>query len=172
MLVDGGLSFDLPEGQTVETVLAATLGPAAARVSMTLESEDAYLGFWRQHPAFAGEVNDDVVNYALSDLHGSALEFRPFVVHRRRLFRFGRTVRQRRGRDRSRQCSRIHPADRPARTARPDPALYDAAAVERSTRELPLATIPEVPDVNHYTIVMSSRGAGVIAAHIRAQIGA
>lgn len=52
------------------------------------------------------------------------------------------------------------------------PALYDAATVERWTRELPLATIPEVPDVNHYTIVMSSRGAGVIATRIRAQIGA
>ena len=52
------------------------------------------------------------------------------------------------------------------------PGIYDVRAVERWRHELPLATIVEVPDVNHYTIVMSTRGAEVIAARIRPLIGA
>ncbi len=52
------------------------------------------------------------------------------------------------------------------------PGLYSPAAIERWKRELPLATITEVPDTNHYSIVMSPRGAEVIATRIRPLVGA
>lgn len=52
MLVDGGLPLAAPEGVSPEELVQAILGPTAARLSMTFPTEEAYLDFWRQHPAF------------------------------------------------------------------------------------------------------------------------
>jgi lipase len=168
LLVDGGLPLPLPEGVSVDDAVAATLGPAAARLSQTFPSTEAYLEFWRRHPALKDDWNDDVEQYARYDLDGDrpATSFEAMAADARELY----------------DSAEVNTAlteiraftllTAPRGLLDETPGLYPPAAVEHWRHELPLATITEVPDVNHYTIVMGERGAGVIAAHIRPLIGA
>src|SRR5437764_12483279 len=70
VLVDGGLPLPVPEGADLDAVLDATLGPATARLGKTFSGTEAYLGFWKEHPALAGHWTADVEAYARYDLTG------------------------------------------------------------------------------------------------------
>jgi len=70
VLVDGGLPLPVPAGADPDAVLAATVGPAIARLRMTFRSEEAYLDFFRDHPALAGSWNDDLEAYVRYDATG------------------------------------------------------------------------------------------------------
>ena len=54
VLIDGGLPLPVPEGIDLDATLDATLGPAVARLEQTFPDTEAYLDFWRSHPALAG----------------------------------------------------------------------------------------------------------------------
>lgn len=76
VLVDGGTPVC---GLTAEEATAAhgfLVGPALARRAIPFMSAQAYVDFWRQHPAFAHAWNDDVEAYALHDLIGKPGAFR------------------------------------------------------------------------------------------------
>ena len=49
------------------------------------------------------------------------------------------------------------------------PGLYSPSEIERWRAVLPTVAIREVPDVNHYTIVMGAAGAGAVAREVRAR---
>ena len=70
VLVDGGLPLPVPDGTDLDAVLDATLGPAIARLGRTFPSTEAYLDFWRAHPALAAHWSPDVEAYARYDLTG------------------------------------------------------------------------------------------------------
>jgi lipase len=77
LLVDGGLPLAVPAGISREDLIEVTLGPAARRLSMTFPDREAYLEFWRQHPAFADDQwNEAVADYAGYDLTGTEPELR------------------------------------------------------------------------------------------------
>ncbi|MFD0273859.1 alpha/beta fold hydrolase [Kitasatospora sp. NPDC127111] len=80
VLVDGAITFPLPEGLREEDVLAAVLGPALARLSMTFPDRAAYRAFWRQHPAFNADWSDDIDAYTQRDLIGTEPELRSSCV--------------------------------------------------------------------------------------------
>jgi hypothetical protein len=46
------------------------------------------------------------------------------------------------------------------------PGLYSPSEIGRWRAELPTVTIREVPDVNHYTIVMGRVGASAVALEV------
>lgn len=68
VLVDGGLPLPLPDGLDPATVAEAVLGPALTRLRMTFPSAEAYLDFWRGHPAVGEEWSADVEAYLRYDL--------------------------------------------------------------------------------------------------------
>ncbi|GAA4243106.1 alpha/beta hydrolase [Dactylosporangium darangshiense] len=70
VLIDGGLPLPVPTGIAPETLLEATVGPAVARLKMTFESQDAYVAFFRSHPALAESWNDDLDAYVRYDATG------------------------------------------------------------------------------------------------------
>ena len=172
VLVDGGLPFPPPpEGVSVDDVLRATLGPAIERLSTTFASEQAYLDFFRAHPALAADWNDDIANYARYDLTGPPGELRSRVVGeavredgrdvlvlaRRLPRRLGRPARA--DRAPARTPRHVRPGPRPARRgdrrgSRPPTA--------RTSRSRPCA------EANHYTIVLAERFAARVAHHIEA----
>ncbi|MFJ5926358.1 alpha/beta fold hydrolase [Kitasatospora sp. NPDC092948] len=80
VLVDGAVTFPLPEGVREEDALAAVLGPALARLSMTFESREAYRAFWQAHPAFA-DWDDELDAYTQRDLVGEAPALVSSCVH-------------------------------------------------------------------------------------------
>jgi pimeloyl-ACP methyl ester carboxylesterase len=72
VLVDGGLPLPVPDGVDPEVALEASIGPAIARLRQTFPSTEAYLDFWRAHPALADHWTADVEAYARYDLEGEA----------------------------------------------------------------------------------------------------
>ncbi|UBU16564.1 alpha/beta fold hydrolase [Nonomuraea gerenzanensis] len=71
VLVDGGIPLPaIPEGTDPDAALEAVLGPALARLRRTFPSAEAYVDFFKAHPAFAGRWNADVEAYVRYDLTG------------------------------------------------------------------------------------------------------
>jgi lipase len=169
VLVDGGLPLPVPDGTDLDAVLDATLGPAIARLGQSFPSTDAYLDFWRAHPALAAHWTPDVEAYARYDLIGEPGQLRPRAVE-----------------DAVRADGRDMLAEKPF-----------ADALERLTKPTPLLTAPDgvfgapppviphdvvevwrervpalrpqaVPETNHYTILFDREGAAAVSQAIRA----
>jgi lipase len=155
VLVDGGLPFPpLPEGFGVDDALAATLGPAIDRLSTTFESEQAYLDFFRAHPALTADWNDDIAAYVRYDLAGVPGQMRSRVV--------GDAVRED-GRDvlvlaedyrAAWDALRVPtvPLRAPRGMFGQAPGLLSDEAVAEAARRRPDITIETVGEANHYTL--------------------
>jgi pimeloyl-ACP methyl ester carboxylesterase len=168
VLVDGGLPLPMPEGTDPDAILDATLGPAVARLRMTFDSPEAYLDFWRAHPAFQDAWSEDMEAYARYDLttedgaHRSVVS-EPAVRADMRALLTDEPTRS--------AATRIQAPITLLRAPRgllddehvliPDPVL-DAYTTARPGVDARL-----VEDVNHYTIVMGA-GAERVAAAISA----
>jgi len=168
VLVDGGLPLPMPAGFTVDDVMTATLGPATARLAMTFESRAAYRDFWRAHPAFSGGVDETMgayFDYDLVEVPGGyassvridpvrddvASQLDPLVLTPalERLRVPATLLRAPRGL-----------MDQPE-------ALYPPEVVREWDERLPLLSVVEVDDVNHYTILFDPRPAALVASCLR-----
>jgi lipase len=173
VLVDGGLPLPRPQGISPDDLLAAILGPALARLSMTFDSADAYRAFWQAHPAFEGpdKWSDDVTDYVDYDLDPDAAVVRSRVN--------GEAVRAD-GRDlldgdtaaeslAALKC----PATllwAPRGLLDDDRPLLPAPIRDAAAAALPQLVVQEVPDTNHYLILLRDRDARPVAAAIRAAL--
>jgi lipase len=164
LLVDGGLPLDVPAGMDVDTLINTVLGPVAARLTTIFPSKDAYREFWRAHPAFVGQWSPTLEAYADYDLVES-----PEGLHA------ATAPAAMTGDSRDLYGSKVildALAHLPAHTTLltaprglvNTTPLYAPAVVERIKKEMPDLTVTEVPDVNHYTIVMGEPGARAVAA--------
>ncbi|WP_295035125.1 alpha/beta fold hydrolase [uncultured Microbacterium sp.] len=166
VLVDGGFPLALPPGATDgdDLDVAALLGPAARRLSMEFADEDAYLGFWRAHPAFARDWSPAVEDYARHDLDGAAPHLRSSTVAAAMLQDGGELygpewyVEALRG---LRMPVTVLRAPRGLLDAEP---LYAPGVLEGFAALVPQLRVVEVHDVNHYTILFVARGAEQVAA--------
>jgi lipase len=168
LLVDGGLPLAIPAGISREALLEATLGPAAARLSMTFPDRGSYLDFWKQHPAFAADQwSQAVVDYANYDLTGEEPQLRPSASLE--------AVRQDSmdlydgGGVQAALAALRQPVlllTAPRGLLNQTPGLYSYSEIERWQDALPYVKIREVPDVNHYTIVMGAAGADAVAREL------
>ena len=166
VLVDGGFSVALPAGAAGADDLdpAVLLGPAAQRLAMEFADADAYLGFWRAHPAFARDWSPAVEAYARYDLHGSAPHLRASTVaaammqDRAELYGPAWHLDALRG---LRMPVTVLRAPRGLLDADP---LYAPGALEQFRALVPQLRIVEVDDVNHYTILFAERGAMRVVA--------
>lgn len=175
LLIDGGLPLAIPAGISREDLLAATLGPAAARLSMTFPDRAAYLEFWKQHPAFAGDQwNQAAIDYVNYDLTGTEPYLRPSAsmeavrADSMDLYE-GELVRA--ALAELTGISLLRPPvmllTAPRGLLDETPGLYSSGEVARWLAEAPAVRIREVPDVNHYTIVMGTAGASAVARELR-----
>jgi lipase len=169
VLVDGGLPLPVPEGADLDAVLDATLGPAIARLGQVFPSTEAYLDFWRAHPALAGHWTADAEAYVRYDLVGEPGELRCRAVA-----------------DAVRADGRDVLAEKPfaealLRLTKPTPLLTAPAGmfgeppplipreVVRAWAERVAALRPQVvPETNHYTILFDRDGAAAVSQAIRA----
>lgn len=79
VLVDGGLPLPLPADMDPDMLLELTLGPAITRLSQAYPSVDAYIEFFKAHPALAGHwssVIEDYVRYDAAEAPGGAIRSR------------------------------------------------------------------------------------------------
>ncbi len=161
VLVDGGLPFPpLPAGVTAEQALNATIGPAAARLTMTFPTPEAYLDHWRPHPAFAGDWTPEVEAYLTYDLEGERSS-----VSLDRVREDSEDILD------AAAVSRLTkhlPGGtvflRAPRGMLDDPGgLYPTALVEAHQAAYPRIEVRDVAGTNHYTVVMSDVGARAVA---------
>jgi lipase len=161
VLVDGGLPFPpLPEGITTDQALAATIGPAAERLSMTFPTLEDYLDFWRPHPAFAGRWSPEIEAYFAYDLEGERSSVSLQAVREDSVGQLDTGVTIRR--------AEALPVGtlflRAPRGLFDDPGgLYPRELMDAHRSAFPQVTARDVADTNHYTIVMSENGARAVA---------
>jgi lipase len=168
VLVDGGLPFALPSGIDVEQAVALTLGPALQRLHRTFPSRDAYREFWRAHPALREAWSEAITAYVDYDLVGNPPELRSSVSSQAVL------------QDAHDQFQDPDTADvlggfsGPARLLVVSrgllgqrPGLYPDENLGRWRNRLPSLTIEQVPQLNHYTIVLHPSGAARVAVSVR-----
>ncbi len=166
LLVDGGLALpEPPPGVTPEQVLAATIGPAAQRLTMTFASAAEYLDFWRDHPALRSAWSTEIERYLAYDLVGDPPQCRSSVtldavrddsadmldveaVHRRPSALPRGTVFLR----------------APYGLMGEAGGLYPTELAERHAKTYPGLDIRDVESANHYTVVMAKPGAATVAA--------
>ena len=173
VLVDGGLPIPGTERVEPQAFLDAFLGPAVARLKLRFVDRDAYRDWWRAHPALGGgEVADeDLIAYADHDLVGAQPEMRSSVLEE--------AVRA--------DASELLPTQSVAHSLRvstrllcaprgllddPNPMqpfeLAQAWAQEDPERRQAVL----IPDVNHYTITLGTKGAAAVAGAITAAANA
>jgi pimeloyl-ACP methyl ester carboxylesterase len=167
VLVDGGLTLPGIEGVDPEAFVKAFLGPALARLELTFDTREAYHEWWRAHPAFAGAdiLEEDLVAYANHDLAGEPPELHSAVAKdavwadAHELFEIGKPA---------------HRLTVPVELLRaprglqnqPEPMIPAPLAEQWASGDPGRRSVAEVPDVNHYTIVMGAAGAGAVAQSI------
>ena len=168
VLLDSGLP-SLTAPFDPETMLEEVVGPAVERLHMRFASADDYVAGWRAHPAFAHAWSADVEAYARYELVSDGRTVRCVVsedavrADSRDLLLDGPTLT---ALDRVRAPVRLLGAQRGL--------LDDEPAMPRMLVRMFLAGHPgvrfeEVPDVNHYTLVMGdSPGPARVAAAIEA----
>lgn len=162
VLIDGGLPLELPRRRIPDDV-AELLGPAAERLAMRFPDEDAYLGFWRMHPAIGPYWPDGFADYARYDLSGAAPELRPAASADAMLADGAELYGPpwyRAALERVTAPVTVLRAPRGLTDAAP---LYAPGALEAFRGVLPQLEVVDVDDVNHYTILFSRPGADRVA---------
>jgi pimeloyl-ACP methyl ester carboxylesterase len=165
VLVDGGLPLPVPPGMNPDSVLEATLGPAIDRLSRTFPSMQAYVEFFREHPALAKAWNSDIEDYVRYD----ATEPEGAVRSRAR----EEAVRAD-GRWLLTEATRIGDVlqriDSPLSLLRAPRGLLDQPTgmlpdqlAARWAARLPRLTDQVIADCNHYTILFDDRCARLVA---------
>lgn len=167
VLVDGGLPLPLAvEGVDLDALLDATLGPAIQRLDQTFVSFAAYEAFWRRHPAFAHNWNDDVDAYLRYDVTAGsdgALRSRVAVEAVRADGRDLLLAHEPIGRALEAITCPIHLMRAPRGLFDQPPGLQPGELVDAWAPRMRDLTDDVVDDTNHYTILMGGRGASAVA---------
>jgi lipase len=172
VLIDGGLPIEpshVSENMTAGEEAKAVAGPAVERLEMTFETREAYLDFWRSHPAFASDWNEYAEQMFDYDLVGSAPRFRPSIGKEA-------LVEAKELRSDALRRALTHISCPVAFLRAPlgllneEPPLYPRASIENGRKLLSGFNDVLVPEVNHFTIVLSDRGAAAIVRATEAQI--
>lgn len=171
VLVDGGIALPLPRGVDPDAMLAGVLGPALARLEMTFADRAAYHAFWRDHPALteAGAWTEDTEAWLDHDLVGTEPELRSSasleaVRHDGRELLVDREVR--RAFDALTQPTVLLRA--PRGLLNQVPPLLPDELLDPLRARWPVRMEMLVDNTNHYSIILSARGARVVANHLTA----
>jgi pimeloyl-ACP methyl ester carboxylesterase len=170
VLVDGGLPPPVPDGvgPDRDRRLEAVLGPALARLRQTFPSRDAYLDFWRAHPALSHEWNADIEAYLDYDLTPTNGGFRSKVSEQAVRADGAQNLT-----DLDDIISSLRSLTCPVTLLRATRNLLDQAPplLPDSVLDTWQAVLPQledevIEDTNHYTIMFGQRGAQAIAARV------
>lgn len=174
VLMDGGIPLDLPEAllaMPVDQLITAVLGPAAERLQATFPTREAYLDFWRPHPALAGAWGPYVEAYLDYDLVGEAPELRPSCLVEALL---GDSESELVADDIPVALEHLrHPTIllRAPRGILDGDPLYTEAWLDQWAAKVPgELRWTTVPDVNHYTLGLAPHGARAVADTVRAEL--
>jgi len=176
VLVDGGVPFplDVPADADIEAIVQSVIGPALDRLDQRWPDEDAYVEFFRAHPAFSppnrwsataeAYVRNDAIVTPEGEIASSASKEAVLADG-------GAAIVD------PNSASSIERIDRPALLLwsprgilDQSPGLYNQEQVDEVVGRLGHLQAVQVPETNHYTILTDSVGAGATADAILAAI--
>lgn len=161
VLVDGGTPLTVPADTNIDDVLDQTLGPAIERLNTIWPDRVSYLSMWTQHPAFADGISVNLERTLLADLieldgggWRTAVDADAVRADGRELFGDAdvRALLER--------CAPGVPIVRAplGLMGEPPPLLRDEVVAEYQQHRW-----IDVPDTNHYTVLLGPIGAPVVA---------
>lgn len=170
VLVDGGTWVSGLTEQAANAAHTFLVGPALIRHAMPFMSAQAYLDFWRQHPAFADVWNDDVEAYVLHDLRGKPGAFRYVISIAAVQADSDDMISDRTNWDALGQVEAPLFLLRARRGAMgEDNPLIKQSELDGFVTGHPTAYVESALDVNHYTLLLgNTRGPARVAAAIEA----
>lgn len=176
LLVDGGVPLPLPADEPLELAIPRLLGPTATRLAMRFLDHEEYRRWWRGHPAFAGGWSPDLDAYVDYDL-AHIDEDEPATSGRWRSAARVDAVRQdfaEQGPDSVVQTAwnvmatqlagRVTFLRAPLGLQAEPPGLYPIEMLNRFAAAHPMFHWMEVPRTNHYSLLLTDRGAQHVAA--------
>jgi len=168
VLVDGAMLIPGSDQVDVHTFMAAFLGPTLARLDMRFASLEEYLGFWHAHPAFRdqGIFEDDLVAFARHDLIGSSPDLHSSVAHAAISADVETLPGAHLAADAITVQTTLLQAPRGLQD-NPEPMVPLETAHAWAAGDPDTRTVVQVPDTNHYSIVIG-RGAQQVAETIAA----
>jgi pimeloyl-ACP methyl ester carboxylesterase len=172
-LCDGGVALPVPEGIDPDEMLKATLGPTMERLDMTFESDEAYVDFFKEHPALSADWNDVIEGYVRYDIERTPDGKVKTKVNKEAIVADGRDLLT--NSDVHGCIADIHCPVWLLRAPRgllnqPQPLITDdMLALWRGDR-LPQLDDQMLPDVNHFTLFLTEPGATAIAEKIEASV--
>lgn len=172
VLVDGGLPLALPDAVLAlppDELIGAVIGPALSRLRMTFTSHAEYREMWRQHPALAADWGPILEAYVDEDLIGEPPELRPGATEESVLADGTSELLHD---DVERAIAELAtPTTLVAASygvlAADAPPLYSDDQIADFADAHEGVRVHRVPDVNHYTILLSERGADAVARILR-----
>lgn len=173
VLVDGGLTIPGVEELDPQAFADAFLGPAIARLRMTFPTVDAYIAWWQQHPALGGGqvAAEDLAEYAGHDLTGAEPELRPAPLEEAVRADAGELAELGSHAHRLAVPAQLLCAERGLQNE-PNPMQPMSIAKPWAADDPDRRRATFVPDINHYTITLSARGAEVVAGAVRDALAA
>jgi lipase len=168
VLIDGGLPLTVPDGVDPDQLLELTVGPAVARLRQTYPDLDAYLDFFRAHPALAADWNDDLVEYVRYDATGQPGAIRSRVnadavyTDSRDLLVNAATF----GDDLLKLALPALLLHAPRGMFGEEPGLLPQPVVDHWTAHAPALHAELVEGTNHYTILLADPAAKLLAARL------
>ncbi len=176
LLVDGGVPLPLPADEPLEVAVLRLLGPTATRLAMRFPDHEAYRRWWRGHPAFVGAWSPSLEKYVDYDLVPSDDdEPRTDGLWRSAacLDAVGQDFADQ-GNDGivqtawntmdTRASSRVTFLRAPLGLQAEPPGLYPTETLDRFAAAHPRLDWSEVVGTNHYSVLLSIRGARHVAA--------
>lgn len=162
-LIDGGLPLNAPAGVSAEALVQAILGPTADRLSRRFSSREEYLDFWREHPAFLRDWSSEIEEYFRYDLVQDGDALRPATSLSTTT---DDTVDMNTGTELAAALAALPSFGKPVDLITVPrglldevPGLYPDEHLAGLLRALPSVRHAALDDLNHYTVVMSERGA-------------
>jgi hypothetical protein len=164
VLVDGGTPLPVPEHADIDDALHATLGPALERLGKVWPDRSSYFAMWSSHPAFADGISIDLERNLLADLTEAPDGFRT-AVNAAAVGHDGRELLADVG---VRTLLELHTDPiqiirAPNGLTGAPPPLISDEMIERFGHHHWI----RAEGTNHYTVLMGSSGASVVAAAIR-----
>jgi lipase len=167
VLVDGGLPLLFPDGIDPEAVIETALAPSLARLRQTFPDVEAYLDFWRAHPALADDWTADLMAYCRYDLTGEPGRMRSRVAEDAvRVDNHDQVAGKPFADALGRLTKPVPVLTAPAGFSGAPPGLYPPEYVAEWHERVPQLRPHLVPDTNHYTILFGKHGAAEVARAI------
>lgn len=174
VLVDGGVALPLPSGVDPDDMLAGVLGPALTRLEMTFADRAAYHAFWRDHPALAepGAWTADTEAWLDHDLTGAVPEMHSSASLEAVRFDGRELLVDREVRRAFMDLTQPSVLLRaPRGLLNQVPPLLPDELIDPLRARWPIRLEMLVDNTNHYSIILSHRGARAVASHLAAAPG-